>query len=108
VIGAGCDQRSALPGPGLHFVYLPATLTTCATADCWCAAGTFRERFADISKLCAELEGVNACEPVTLGEMVDAQRFPLVAASSLRLGALALFACIGCTESWRLPCSMHA
>jgi len=53
---------------------------------------------AYLKKICAEAEGVNACEPVTLREIATRLRFPFVAASSVSsgVGALALvMTCIG-------------
>lgn len=53
---------------------------------------------AHLKKTCADLEGVSACAPVTLGEIAENSRFPFVAASALSsgVGALALvMACIG-------------
>jgi predicted permease len=53
---------------------------------------------AGLKKICAETAGVDACEPVTLGETAARLRFPSVAAGGVAsgLGALGLvFTCIG-------------
>ncbi len=87
------------PTPDRTAIYLPAVPGDPRNRSLLVrSGGTSAAIIADLKRLCADVDGVYACDPVTLREISTRFRFPFEAARAVSsvLGVLALvMACIG-------------